>query len=102
MTFPWELPLYLDEVPQYWCVWAGVPSIIQNIPQGHTHILSLSLSESVCIFNFPDTEDCLRFHQTISCCHFSLEYSRKEEESQTRPSSVTPLILYLEVPSSIK
>ena len=62
---------------------------------------SLSLWKSVCVFNFPDIEGPLRFHQTICCCHFSLA-CKKEGDSQTQPSPVTPLIFYLELPSSAK
>ena len=61
---------------------------------------SHSLSERLCVFHFPDTEGLLGFQQTICCCHFSLEY--KKADSQTQPSPVTPLLFYLELPSSAK
>ena len=54
----------------------------------------------LCVFHFPDTEGLLGFQQTICCCHFSLEY--KKADSQTQPSPVTPLLFYLELPSSAK
>ena len=64
------------------------------------HMQSLSLSEHLYVFNFSDTEGLLGFQQTICCCHFSVEY--KKGDSQTQPSPVTPVLFYLELPSSAK